>query len=112
MFYSSPPEASSSVMASAGATVTTGRMAKASPPPAWVKALFFVASRKVILAAPAVSGFSKSSSQGLTLFHFSVQPQPFWSHLTVSPCLIDWGKTIHPTYATECAHVEPNSGRV
>ena len=39
-------------------------------------------------------------------------PEPFWSHLPVSPCLIDWGKTMHPTYPTKCAYVEPNSVRV
>jgi len=50
--------------------------------------------------------------QGLTLVHFSAQPKPFWSHLTVSPCLIDWGKIMHPTHPTKCAYVEPESGRV
>jgi len=34
---------------------------------------------------------SGASHQGLTLLHFSAQPKPFWSHLPVSPCLIDWG---------------------
>jgi len=34
------------------------------------------------------------------------------SHSTVFPCLIDWGKIMHPTYPTECAYVEPKSGRV
>ena len=33
-----------------------------------------------------------SSRQGLTLVHFSAHPKPFWSHLPVSPCLIDWEK--------------------
>ena len=33
---------------------------------------------------------------GLTLVHFSARPEPFCSHLPVSPCLIDWGKTMHP----------------
>jgi len=41
--------------------------------------------------------------QGLTLVHFSAQPKPFWSHLPVSPCLIDWGNIMHPTYPTQCA---------
>ena len=50
--------------------------------------------------------------QGLTLIHFSAQPKPFWPHLPVSPCLIDWGKIVHPTYPTKCAYVEPKSGRV
>ena len=40
--------------------------------------------------------------QGLTLVHFSAQPKPFWSHLPVSPCLIDWGGIMHPTYPTKC----------
>jgi len=38
--------------------------------------------------------------QGLTLVHLSARPKPFWSHLPVSPCLIDWGKIMHPTYTT------------
>ena len=49
--------------------------------------------------------------QGLTLVQFSVQPKPFWSHLRVSPCVIDWGKIMNPTYPTKCAYVEPKSGR-
>jgi hypothetical protein len=40
------------------------------------------------------------SCQGLTLVHFSAQPKPFWSHLPVYPCLIDWGEIMHPTYPT------------
>jgi len=48
----------------------------------------------------------------LTLVHFSAQPKSFWSHLHVSPCLIDWGKVMHPTYPTKCAYFEPKSGRV
>ena len=47
-----------------------------------------------------------------TLVHFSAQPKPFWSHLPVSPCLIEWGKIMHPTYPTKCAYVEPKIGRV
>jgi hypothetical protein len=43
--------------------------------------------------------------QGLTLVNFSAQPKPLWSHLLVSPCLIDWGKIMHPTYPTKCAYV-------
>jgi len=39
-----------------------------------------------------------SGRQGLTVVHFSVQPKPCWSHLCLSPCLIDWGKIMHPTY--------------
>jgi hypothetical protein len=30
----------------------------------------------------------------------TAQPEPFWTHLPVSPCLIDWGKIMHPTYPT------------
>jgi len=48
--------------------------------------------------------------QGLTLVHFSAQPKPCWSHLSFSPCLIDWGEI--PTYPAKCAYVETNSGRV
>jgi hypothetical protein len=52
------------------------------------------------------------TDQGLTLVDFSAQPNPFWSHLPMSPGLIDWGKIMHPTYPTKCADVEPKSGRV
>jgi hypothetical protein len=58
------------------------------------------------------SPVSGASRQGLTFVHFSAQPKPFWSHLRVSPCLIDQGKIMHPTYPTKCAYVEPKSGRV
>ena len=50
--------------------------------------------------------------QGLTLVHFSPQPEPFMSHVPVSPCLIDWEKIMHPTYSTKSAYVELSSGRV
>jgi len=53
---------------------------------------------------------SAAAAQGLTLVHSSAQPQPFWSHLPVSPCLIDRGEIMHPTYPT--ASVEPKSERV
>ena len=43
--------------------------------------------------------------QGLKLVHFSAQPKPFWSHLPVSPCLIDWVKIMHPTYPTKYAYM-------
>jgi len=48
-------------------------------------------------------GGGGARAQGHTLVHFSAQPKPFWSHLPVSPCLIDWGKIMRPTYATKCA---------
>jgi len=47
--------------------------------------------------------------QGLTVVHLSAQPEPFWSHLPVSRCLIVWGDIMHPTYPTKCAYVEPKS---
>ena len=53
-----------------------------------------------------------AASQGLTLVHFSAQRKPFWSHLLASPCLLDWGKVMHPRHPTQCAYVEPKSGRV
>jgi hypothetical protein len=59
---------------------------------------------------PSVSG--TAADQGLTLVHFSAQPKPLWSHLPVSPCVIDWGGVMHPTYPTKCAYVELKSGRV
>ena len=39
----------------------------------------------------------------VTLVHVSARPKPFWSHLPVSPCLIDWGNIMHPTYPANCA---------
>jgi hypothetical protein len=49
----------------------------------------------------------RAARQGLTFVHFSAQLKPFWSHLPVDPCLIDWGKIMHPTYSTNNAYVEP-----
>ena len=57
-------------------------------------------------------GRVRAMRQGLTLVHFSAQPKPFWSLLPVSPCLINWGKIMHPTHPTQCAYVEPKNGRV
>jgi len=48
-----------------------------------------------------------SVEQGLTLVHCSAQPKPFWSHLLVSSCLIDWGEIMHLTSITKRAYVEP-----
>ena len=59
-----------------------------------------------------VEALRVAEDQGLTLVHFSAQPKPFWSHLPTSPCLIDWGIIMHPTYPTKCAYVEPKSGGV
>jgi hypothetical protein len=36
---------------------------------------------------------ARARCQGLTFVHFSAQQKPFWSHLPVCPCLIDWGKS-------------------
>ena len=44
--------------------------------------------------------------QGLTHIHVSAKPKPFWSHLPVSRCSMDWGTLMHPTYHTKSAHVE------
>ena len=52
------------------------------------------------------------TGQGLALVHFSAQPKPFWSHFSVSTCLIDWREIMNPTYPNKCAYVEPKSGRV
>jgi hypothetical protein len=35
-----------------------------------------------------------------------------FGHILVSPCLIDWGKTMHQTYPRNCAYVEPENERV
>ena len=32
----------------------------------------------------------------ITGAQLSAQPKPSWSHLPVSPCLIDWGEMMHP----------------
>ena len=53
-----------------------------------------------------------ADDQGLTLVHFSAQPNLFWSHLHVSPCLIDWGEIMQPTFPTESAYVQLKTGRV
>ena len=50
--------------------------------------------------------------QGLALLHFSDQPKPFWSHLPVSLCLIEWRNFTRPTYPKKRAYVEQSSGRV
>jgi hypothetical protein len=42
--------------------------------------------------------------KGLHSCTFPAQPKPFWSHLPVCPCLIDWGGIVHPTYPTKCAY--------
>jgi hypothetical protein len=69
--------------------------------------------RPTLLTSTQVNGFMPNAPhQGLTLVHFSAQPRSFLSHLPVSPCLIDWGTIMHPTYPTKCAYVAPNSGRV
>jgi tRNA 2-selenouridine synthase len=49
--------------------------------------------------------------RGLHSSTFQLNPSRF-GHLPVSPSLIDWGKIMHPTYPTTCAHVDPNTGRV
>jgi len=49
---------------------------------------------------------------GASLVHISAQPKPSWTHLPVSPCLLDWGEIMLPTHPTKCAYVEPKSGRV
>ena len=38
--------------------------------------------------------------QGLTLVHVSTQPEPFWSHHPLPPCLTGRGEIMHPTYPT------------
>jgi hypothetical protein len=39
--------------------------------------------------------------QGLTLVHCLAQPRPCWSHFPMSPCLIDRGGIMRPTYPTD-----------
>jgi len=65
-----------------------------------------------VVLAWDLSGRRTSARQGLTLVHFSDHPEPFWSHLPVSLCLIDWGTIMQSTYPTKCAYVAPRSGRV
>ena len=73
-----------------------------------------VSECKPLHAGPGSGGHHGGGGhrQELTLVHFSAQPKPFWSHLPVSPCLIDQGKIKQPTHPTKHAYVEPNSGRV
>jgi len=63
-------------------------------------------------AAAAAQGEAAAEAGAFTLVRFSAEPKPFWSHLLVSPCLIDWVKIKHLTYPTKCAYVEQISGRV
>jgi len=44
-----------------------------------------------------------AQGKGLTPVDFLAQPKPFWSHLPVSPRLIDWGEIMHSRYATKSA---------
>ena len=62
--------------------------------------------------SPFGGGGDEGCGQGLTLVRYSAQPKPFCSHLPVSPCLIDGGKSIHPTCPTKYACTESNSERV
>ena len=62
--------------------------------------------RLALALVPPTPPFRPAATQGLTLVYFSAQPKPFWSHLHVSPCLIDWGKIMRPTYPTKSVYVE------
>jgi len=53
----------------------------------------------------------RQSGKGLHSSTFQLNLSRF-CHPLVSPCLVDWGKTMLPTYPTKCAYVEPRSGRV
>ena len=64
------------------------------------------------LFAIAVGLATPTAAAGAYTRPLSAQPEPFWAHFPVSPCPIDWGKTMRPTYPTQCAYVEPRSGRV
>jgi len=52
----------------------------------------------VLYASSTTSSCWYTSDQGLKLVHFSAQLKPCWSRLSLPPCLIDWGKVMHPTY--------------
>ena len=80
------------------------------PPPTLPPTTSISRRRRTCPRRCAASG--ARSGQGLILVQFSAQPQPFWSHLLVSPCLKDRGEIMHLTYPTKCAYVEPKSGRV
>jgi len=60
----------------------------------------------------SAGGRAANSRQRLTLVHFSAQPEPCWSHVSLSPCLVNWENIMQTTYPTKYAYVEPNSGRV
>ena len=57
----------------------------------------------IITPPPCDKGLHSSTFQ-LNLSRFG--------HTSLPPCLIDWGKLMHPTYPTKYAYVEPESGRV
>jgi len=55
--------------------------------------------------APATAGLLGRGLHSST-FQLNLSRQ---GHLLVSPCLIDWGKTMHQTDPTKSAYVEPKS---
>jgi hypothetical protein len=64
------------------------------------------------LRANSVVALRAISIHGRGLHSPTAQPEPFWSHLPASACLIiDRGEIMHPTYPTSCAYVELESGR-
>jgi len=64
--------------------------------PTWsLMTISFAGERPTVSCS--VPGGADAAAQGLTLVHFSAQPEPF---LPLKPCN-------HPTYPTKCAHVKP-----
>ena len=51
------------------------------------------------------------TGKGLYSSTFQLKPSRF-GHILVSPCLIDWGRTMLQTYPTKCAYFKPKSERV
>ena len=58
-----------------------------------------------------LDGAAEASGRGLHSSTFQLNLRRF-GHLLLSPCLIDWGKSMHQTYPTKCAYVDPKSERV
>ena len=100
----------------AAAAAPPGDFFPPPPPPRFCFVPSDEGGRAAVASAPydaaAAAAAAAAWSQGLTLVHFSAQPKPFWSHLPVYPCLIDWGGIMHLTQPTKCAYIELKSGRV
>jgi hypothetical protein len=62
-------------------------------------------------AAAAPPSARPPPTRGLHSSTFQLNLSRF-GHLLESLCLIDWGETMHETFPTKCAYIEPKSERV